>query len=257
MRWLRFTHQGQPAWGCLNNDTISVHTGDLFGIHQPTGQTLLLSQVSLLSPCQPGKFFALWNNFRAAAAKNQWAEPTEPLYFLKAANSFSHSGAEVMRPRSEVGRIIFEAELGVVIGRRGRDIPLDRAHEHVFGYTCVNDVTAFELLRADTSFEQWTRCKSFDGFTPFGPWIETDLDPSQCSVRGVLNGRERQNYPVSDMFFSPLELVSRLSRDVTLEPGDVISCGTSLGAAPWPNDATVEVTIDGIGTLSNTMKACS
>lgn len=89
MRWLRFTHQGQPAWGCLNDDTISVHTGDLFGIHQPTGQTLLLSQVSLLSPCQPGKFFALWNNFRAAAAKNQWAEPTEPLYFLKAANSFS------------------------------------------------------------------------------------------------------------------------------------------------------------------------
>jgi 2-keto-4-pentenoate hydratase/2-oxohepta-3-ene-1,7-dioic acid hydratase in catechol pathway len=142
-----------------------------------------------------------------------------------------------------------------VIGRAGRDIPLERAAEHVFGYTCVNDVTALEMLHADASFAQWTRCKSMDGFTPFGPCIETQLDLSTCQVVARVNGRERQNYPVSDMFFSPLELVSRLSRDVTLMPGDIISCGTSLGAMPWQAGASVEVAIEAIGVLTNTLQA--
>ena len=125
----------------------------------------------------------------------------------------------------------------------------------IWALTCVNDVTAVELLRSDDSFEQWTRAKNFDGFTPFGPWIETELDSAKAIVTAKVNGRERQNYPVSDMFFSPLELVSRLSRDVTLQPGDVISCGTSLGAMPWQAGATVEVVIEGIGVLSNAMQA--
>lgn len=125
----------------------------------------------------------------------------------------------------------------------------------MFGYTCVNDVTALEMLYSDASFAQWTRCKSMDGFTPFGPWIETQLNLSAAQVVARVNGRERQNYPVSDMFFSPLELVSRLSRDVTLMPGDIISCGTSLGAMPWQVGATVEVEIAAIGVLSNTLQA--
>jgi 2-keto-4-pentenoate hydratase/2-oxohepta-3-ene-1,7-dioic acid hydratase in catechol pathway len=150
--------------------------------------------------------------------------------------------------------VVYEAELGIVIGKRGRNISIDDAAQHVFGYTCVNDVTAVELLRSDDSFEQWTRAKNFDGFTPFGPWIETELDSAKAIVTAKVNGRERQNYPVSDMFFSPTELVCRLSRDMTLEAGDIISCGTSLGAMPWQNEAVVEVSIEGIGTLSNTMK---
>jgi 2-keto-4-pentenoate hydratase/2-oxohepta-3-ene-1,7-dioic acid hydratase in catechol pathway len=149
---------------------------------------------------------------------------------------------------------VYEAELGIVIGRRGRDIPLEEADRYIFGYTCVNDVTALELLRSDASFEQWTRAKNFDGFTPFGPWIETDLDCQNAVVTAKVNGRERQNYAVSDMFFSPAQLVAKLSRGMTLEAGDIISCGTSLGAMPWQNEAVVEVSIEGIGTLSNTMK---
>ncbi|MEY3922876.1 MAG: hypothetical protein RI915_523 [Pseudomonadota bacterium] len=254
MKWLRYSHQGQVGLGQLVGDTLHVHQGSLFENPQPTGLTLPLSDLEVLAPCQPTKVLALWNNFKAAAEKNGWSAPTEPLYFLKSPNSYSHHLQAVIRPQQDVGRVVYEAELGIVIGKRGRDISLEDAAQHIFGYTCVNDVTAVELLRSDTSFEQWTRAKNFDGFTPFGPWIETELDCTNAVVTAKVNGRERQNYAVSDMFFSPQELVAKLSRGMTLEAGDVISCGTSLGAMPWQNDAVVEVAIEGIGTLTNTMK---
>jgi len=254
MKWLRFAHQGRVGLGQLVGDTLHVHEGHLFENPQPTGETLPLSEVEILAPCHPGKVLALWNNFKAAAEKNGWSTPSEPLYFLKSPNSYSHHLQAVIRPSQDIGRVIYEAELGIVIGRRGRDIPVEEADQHIFGFTCVNDVTAIELLRSDSSFEQWTRAKNFDGFTPFGPWIETDLDCTKATVSAKVNGRERQNYAVTDMFFSPQELVAKLSRGMTLEAGDIISCGTSLGAMPWQNDAVVEVSIEGIGTLSNTMK---
>ncbi len=254
MKWLRYSHQGQVGLGQLVGDTLHVHQGSLFENPQPTGLTLPLSDLEVLAPCQPTKVLALWNNFKAAAEKNGWSAPTEPLYFLKLPNSYSHHLQAVIRPQQDVGRVVYEAELGIVIGKRGRDISLENAAQHIFGYTCVNDVTAVELLRSDTSFEQWTRAKNFDGFTPFGPWIETELDCTNAVVTAKVNGRERQNYAVSDMFFSPQELVAKLSRSMTLEAGDIISCGTSLGAMPWQNDAVVEVAIEGIGTLTNTMK---
>jgi 2-keto-4-pentenoate hydratase/2-oxohepta-3-ene-1,7-dioic acid hydratase in catechol pathway len=254
MKWLRYSHQGLHGFGYLLGDTLHVHQGSLFDNPQATGNTLPLSEVEILAPCHPTKVIALWNNFKSAAEKNGWSAPAEPLYFLKSPNSYSHHLQAVIRPKQPVGRVVYEAELGIVIGQRGRDIPLEEAAHYIFGYTCVNDVTAVELLRSDASFEQWTRAKNFDGFTPFGPWIETELDCTKTIVTAKVNGRERQNYPVSDMFFSPQELVSKLSRGMTLEAGDVISCGTSLGAMPWQNDAVVEVSIEGLGTLSNTMK---
>ena len=192
MKWLRFAHQGRTGFGVVDQDRIAVHQGEMFGSAQATGEQLALAEVQVLAPCEPRQCFALWNNFRAAAAKNNWAEPTEPLYFLKGANSYSHHLAPVPKPRHYDGRIIFEAELAVVIGKGGRDIAPEHAAAHVFGYTCVNDVTALEMLHADASFAQWSRCKSMDGFTPFGPWIETDLDLSNCQVVARVNGRERQ-----------------------------------------------------------------
>ena len=254
MKWLRYSHQGLIGFGQLVGATLHVHQGLLFENPQPTGNTLPVSEVDILAPCQPTKVLALWNNFKIAAEKNGWSAPTEPLYFLKSPNSYSHHLQAVIRPSQEIGRVVYEAELGIVIGRRGRDIPLEEAAHYIFGYTCVNDVTAVELLRSDTSFEQWTRAKNFDGFTPFGPYSETKLDCTSAIVTAKVNGRERQNYSVSDMFFSPQELVSKLSRGMTLEVGDIISCGTSLGAMPWQNETLVEVSIEGIGTLSNTMK---
>jgi 2-keto-4-pentenoate hydratase/2-oxohepta-3-ene-1,7-dioic acid hydratase in catechol pathway len=130
-------------------------------------------------------------------------------------------------------------------------VPEADAAAHVFGYTCINDVTALDLLAADPSFPQWTRAKGFDGFAPVGPVIATGIDPAGLVVRTLVNGRERQNYPVADMIFPPAKLVSLISRDLTLEPGDVIACGTSLGVLPMRPGTTVEVAIDGIGTLKN------
>ena len=255
MKWLRYKPQGgQPGaegFGVLDGDTVQVFAGALFGAHQPTGQTLALADVELLAPCVPGKVIGLWNNFRAAAEKNGWATPAEPLYFLKSPGSVVASGQAIPVPVSYDGRVAYEGELAVVIGRQARAVPLADAAAHIFGYTLVNDVTAIELLQRDPSFPQWTRAKSFDGFCPLGPVIETDFDPAGASLRTLVGGRERQHYPLGDMFFPPAELVSRLSHDLTLEPGDVILCGTSLGVLPMKPGTTVEVVVDGIGTLQN------
>ena len=128
---------------------------------------------------------------------------------------------------------------------------VEEATAHILGYTCVNDLTALELLQRDPSFAQWTRAKNFDGFGVFGPVVATGLDPSTLTVRTLVNGRERQNYRVDDMIFPPAELVSRISQDMTLVQGDIIACGTSLGVLPIKAGTVVEIVIDGIGTLRN------
>lgn len=138
-----------------------------------------------------------------------------------------------------------------MIRERCSNINEDEADKYIFGYTCVNDVTARGLMKEDPSFVQWTRAKSFDTFGAVGPVVATGLDVDSLIVRTLVDGVEHQNYPVDDMFFSPREIVSRLSRDMTLNPGDVIACGTSLGAGPMSQGATVEIRIDGIGSLVN------
>ncbi len=147
--------------------------------------------------------------------------------------------------------MVFEAELGIVIGKRVSGIDVAAAPAAIFGYTCINDVTARDLMRLDPAFVHWTRAKSFDSFGPFGPVIASGLDPAGLRVRAIVAGRELQNYPVADMFFSPAEIVSHISHDMTLEPGDVIACGTSVGAGALADGDTVEVSIDGVGRLVN------
>ncbi len=255
MKWLRFLHQGQPALGALESaldgDRVRRYTGTLLGEHTATDETLSLEGLHWLPPCEPGKIIGLWNNFRAAAAKNGWAEPAEPLYFLKSPGSLLGHGQTVPVPAAYDGRVFYEGELAVVIGRRARAVALADAQAHILGYTCANDVTALELLQRDPAFPQWARAKSFDGFCPLGPVIATGFDPAGATLRTLVGGRERQNYALADMFFGPAELVSRLSHDMTLEPGDVILCGTSLGALPMKPGTAVEVVVDGIGTLAN------
>ena len=251
MKWLRFEAGGREGFGVLDGETVQVHRGDLFGAHEPTGETLPVADITWLAPCEPRRIIGLWNNFRAAAEKNGWATPAEPLYFLKSPGSATGHGQAIAVPAAYDGRVAYEGELAVVIGRPTRAVSVEQAPAHIFGYSCANDLTALELLFRDTSFPQWTRAKSFDGFAAFGPVIETDFDPAVAMLRTVVGGRERQNYALSDMFFSPAELVSLISRDMTLAPGDVIFCGTSLGVLPMKAGTTVEVVIDGIGTLKN------
>lgn len=249
--WMRFRHAGATGFGTLEGDHVAIHEGDLFANPAPTGRTVPLADLEWLPPCVPGKMPALWNNFHERAAKEGNPLPAHPLYFLKSPNSFAGHGAAIVKPATFEGKVIFEAELGVVIGRRACRVSEADAPAHIFGYTCVNDVTAVEILREDKTFEQWTRSKGFDTFGPVGPVIATGIDPAGLRVRAVLNGQERQNYPVSDMVFSPAQLVSRISRDMTLEPGDIIACGTSVGAGSMKPDALIQVVIDGVGTLEN------
>jgi len=250
--WLRYAIDGAEGFGSLSGNEIRVHSGDIFSNPQPTGESLPLSSVKLLMPCQPSKMICLWNNFHALAAKLGVAEPAEPLYFIKAPSAYLADGETIRRPKSYDGPVVYEGELGIVIGKRAYEISEDQAAAHVFGYTCINDVTAAALINKDPTFAQWTRAKSFPTFGVFGPVIATDVDPTGLSVRTVLNGAERQNYPLSDMIFPPALLVSLISRDMLLEPGDVIACGTSLGVGSMKEpENSVEITIEGIGTLSN------
>ncbi len=251
-RWLRYETNGRIGFGTLEGDTIQVHEGDMLAGSRATGETLALARVRLLTPTVPTKMIALWNNFRALGAKLNVPAPDEPLYLLKAPNSFLAHNEPIKRPRSYDGKIVYEGELGIVIGKRCTVADEADAARAIFGYTCINDVTAADLINKNPTFAQWVRAKSFDTFGVFGPVVATGLDPSTLSIRTVLNGEERQNYPVADAYFQPARLVSLLSRDMTLEPGDVIAIGTSVGVGVMKDPRnTVAVTIDGIGTLTN------
>jgi 2-keto-4-pentenoate hydratase/2-oxohepta-3-ene-1,7-dioic acid hydratase in catechol pathway len=248
--WVRFRHAGQTGFGTLAQTSIRVHTGDMFDAPAPTGRTLALADVTLLAPVVPGKVLALWNNFGQLAVKLNLARPEEPLYFIKSPNSYLNPG-EAIRAPSSSGKVVYEGELGIVIGRAAKGVTVDGAMRHVFGFTCANDVTAAEILNKDPTFAQWVRAKGFDTFCPLGPAIATGLDPSTLTVRTLLNGDIRQDYPISDMRFSVAQLVSMISQDMTLFPGDVILCGTSVGVGSMKPGSTVEIEIAGIGKLVN------
>ena len=254
-RWIRFEHDGETGFGTLDDDTITVHQGDMFASPTPTGKTLPLDGIRVLTPTQPGKMVALWNNSYAMAEKMSLTPPAHPMYFLKSSNSFLATNEVIRRPEAYSGRVVYEGELGIVIGRQCNGIDEAAAADYIFGYTCINDVTAFDLLNEDPAFPQWTRCKSFDTFGVFGPVVASGLDPDKLTIKAVLNGDERQNYPSSDLFMQPHRIVSLISHDMTLELGDVICCGTSAGAGTMKEPSnTIEITIDGIGTLSNTFE---
>ena len=255
MHWLRFRHGGTTSFGRLEGDTVHVHSGDLFADRQPTGQTLPLASIEWLTPCQPTQMVAIWNNFHALAEKNGYTIPEEPLWLLKSPSSFNPHAAPIPKPAAYDGRIVYEGELGIVIGKTARNVSEADAPQHIFGYTCVNDVTALEILQRDPSFAQWARAKSFDGFGCFGPVISTEPPPAAAEVVVTVGGRERQRYPLADMICPPARLVALISRDLTLQPGDVIACGTSVGVLPIKPGSEVTVSIEGIGTLANTLAA--
>ncbi|MFZ9429511.1 MAG: fumarylacetoacetate hydrolase family protein [Burkholderiaceae bacterium] len=251
MKWLRYAHDGQVGFGVLDGDRVFGYTGELFGDKAPSGLSWDVSAVHLLAPCEPRTVVGLWNNFHALAAKNGWTPPAEPLYFLKAPGSLAGPGSTTPAAADSVGRIAYEGELAIVIGRLTHQVAVEHAAQHIAGYTCANDITAIEVLNRDASFAQWTRAKGLPGFGVFGPVIETEFDLAQATLRTRVGGRERQNYALADMIMPPAELVSRISQDLVLQPGDLILCGTSLGVLPMKPGSDVEVEIDGIGVLKH------
>jgi 2-keto-4-pentenoate hydratase/2-oxohepta-3-ene-1,7-dioic acid hydratase in catechol pathway len=251
-QWISFTHNGKAQFGQLEGDRVIAYDGDMFAEPRQAGIEFALTDVSIDLPCRPSKLIALWNNYHAQAAKQNLAIPAEPLYVIKTPNSYCAHHQIVPPPTGYDGRVVYEGELGVVIGRRSKYLSEEEGREAIFGFTCINDITALDMIAKDASFAQWTRAKCFDRFGVFGPVIATGLDWRSLHVRTMINGRERQNYPCSDMIFSPEKIVYALSQDMTLEPGDVIACGTSLGVLPMKSGSVVEVSIDGIGVLQST-----
>ena len=252
--WIRFRNaHSQTGFGVLENRRITQYDGDMLGETTPGAKVLSLDDVTLLSPCVPTKVVALWNNFRALSEKLGKAAPSHPLFLIKPPTSVIGHGEPIQRPKAYSGKIAYEGELAIVIGKRCSNISVDEADDHIFGYSCINDVTAGELLNEDPNFAQWCRAKGFDTFSCIGPAIQRDFDWRNAHVVTRLDDVERQNYPLADMIFSPAEQVSPISQDMTLMPGDVIACGTSIGIGSIKDGSTVEVSIEGIGVLSNTL----
>ena len=248
--WIRFQHLDTVRFGTIEGDKIRIFKGDMFDSPQRTDLSVNLDEVEVLTPSVPGKVLAMWNNVHALGQKLGPEPPSEPLYLMKPPTSYLAPGGTIRKPRCE-GKVAFEGELAIVIGRRCSAVPVEDASDYVFGYTCANDVTVGEIIARDPTFPQWVRAKGFDTFCPFGPAVASGLDPEKLRVRSILDGEVRQDYPVSDMRFSVAQLVSLISQDMCLLPGDIILCGTSVGVGSMKPGSTVEVEIAGIGRLSN------
>ncbi len=253
MRICRFAVDGAVAFGVVEGDpdnrsaTVTTISGHPFGPIAVQGSPMLLADVRLLAPVLPSKVVGVGKNYAAHAAEMGMEVPAEPVLFLKPSTAVI-GPREVIAYPEQSGEVHHEAELAVVIGRLCRDVPAARAHEVVLGYTCANDVTARDLQRADG---QWVRAKGFDTFCPLGPWVVTDLDPSDLAVECTVTGEVRQRGRTSDMLHGVADLVAYVSSAMTLLPGDVILTGTPSGVGPLQPGEEVSVRIEGIGTLSN------
>ena len=251
MKIVRFRHESIDRYGVLAGDAVRELRGDPFRALAPTGAVFPLDRVRLLSPCLPSKVVAVGLNYAAHAREIRMAPPPEPILFLKPSSAVIGPGDSIVYPPG-VGRLDPEAELAAVIGTAARNVPVSEAGGHIFGFTCLNDVTARDLQARD---KQWTRSKSFDTFCPIGPWIETEIDPGNLAVRLRVNGETRQDSTTARLIFPVAELVSFISSVMTLVPGDVIATGTPSGIAPVGIGDVVEVEIEGIGVLQNMVVA--
>jgi 2-keto-4-pentenoate hydratase/2-oxohepta-3-ene-1,7-dioic acid hydratase in catechol pathway len=249
--WCRVETDGRPQLGLVTGERIALYEGSLFDNPTASGIEVDASDAVWLPPAEPRQFLGLWNNFHQRQLAEGTRTPDFPLFFVKLGAALSAHQHPIRRPAGFDGRVKFEAELGIVIGKDCFQPERDQIDDLIFGYTCVNDVTAPEPLFANPEFPQWCRAKSFPGFGPIGPVITTGIDPAKLRVRGILDGEVKQDYPVGDMIFSPREIVWRLAREIALYAGDVIACGTSVGAVDMADGQTIVVEIPGIGSLSN------
>lgn len=258
MRIVRFTSQAGTAYGVLEGDGVHAVRGDIPDFFPGilsgsaecparTGRHHPLEAVTLLAPCLPSKIVAVGLNYRSHAEEIKMSLPEEPLLFLKPSTAVIGPGDVIIYPPMS-HRVDYEAELGVVIGAPAKNVREEKAQQYILGYTCFNDVTARDLQGKD---KQFTRSKSFDTFAPLGPWIETELDPRNLKVQSYLGGALKQSGTTADLVFSVYQLVSFVSRVMTLLPGDVIATGTPAGIGPLQVGDCIEIVVEGIGTLQN------
>ena len=247
MKIIRFSLGKKTGYGILNNETIRVIKGNPFKRLQYSGVTCKLSDVKLLAPCVPSKIVCLGVNYRSHAGEFNSQIPQSPLLFLKPPSAIIGPEDKIIYPEMSQ-RVDYEGELGVVIKKKASRISPQEALDYVLGYTCFNDVTARDLQRPDG---QWTRAKGFDTFAPFGPCIETDIDPTNVPIETYLNGQLKQKSNTTELIFPVKEVISFISRVMTLLPGDVIATGTPGGIGPMNPGDTIEIKIAPIGVLRN------
>jgi len=250
MRLVRYKIDGRTAFGVLTSEEIAELDGNLFGALRVSGKRYARSGVKLLSPCNPGKVIAVGLNYRDHAAELGFKVPAEPIIFLKPSTTVIGPGDTIVYPVMS-GQVDYEAELGVIMKDRVKNIGPDESASHILGYTCANDVTARDLQKKDG---QWTRSKSFDTFCPIGPWIETDLNPNDLLIESYLNSERRQSSRTAQLIFSIDYLISFISNIMTLFPGDLIITGTPAGIGPMKPGDEIEIRIEGIGSLVNKVK---
>jgi 2-keto-4-pentenoate hydratase/2-oxohepta-3-ene-1,7-dioic acid hydratase in catechol pathway len=247
MKIARFLHKGKELFGIVEGDHIQAAEGEMLGAFQRTRQGYSLDEVKILPPVMPSKIVAIGLNYKDHAAEVKIDLPEEPLLFLKPSSAVIGHLDPIIYP-AIARRVDYEGELGIVIRQLAKEVPEDKADEFIAGYTCFNDVTARDLQGKDG---QWTRAKGFDTFAPLGPWIETEIDTACLRLETFLNGERKQSSDTSHLIFPPRRLVSFISRIMTLYPGDCIATGTPSGIGPMKVGDTVEVRIEGIGSLVN------
>ncbi len=251
MRFIRFQYKDQSACqGWILDDKIGEVEGDFFSEYRRLKAETPLDDVRLLAPCQPGKIICVGRNYADHAKEHGVEVPKVPLIFMKPPSSVISPGDAVILPHQSQ-QVEHEAELVVVIGKRGRNITAEASRDYIFGYTIGNDITARDLQKSDG---QWTRAKGFDTFCPFGPWIDTEFDPSDALITCRVSGQPRQMGSTRDMVFSVGTLVAFVSSVMTLEPGDLIFTGTPAGVGPLLDGDEVTVEIEGLGSLNNPVR---
>jgi 2-keto-4-pentenoate hydratase/2-oxohepta-3-ene-1,7-dioic acid hydratase in catechol pathway len=256
MRLVRYQYKKEaPVYGWLHEERIGRIEGSPFGEFRRLEANLALGAVRLLAPVQPGKIICVGRNYAAHAKEHNAEVPEVPMLFLKPPSSVIGPGEAILLP-PQSQQVQHEAELAVVIGKRGRWIDPENAARYILGYTIGNDVTARDLQRRDG---QWTRGKGFDTFCPLGPWIETEFDPADALITCYVNHGDRREMrqmgSTRDLVFQVRQLIAFASSVMTLEPGDVLLTGTPAGVGSLLDGDVVEITIDGLGVLQNPVAA--
>ncbi len=247
MKIARFNLNGEIRFGSITSDQVSLFVGNPLESKALSGEVVPVAQVQLLAPVSPSKVICIGMNYAAHAAEISQDVPDEPLMFFKPISSIIGPGDSIVLPHQS-DQVELEVELAIVIGKQAKNISKAEVKDHIFGYTIGNDVTARDIQFSDL---QWARAKGFDTFCPLGPWIETEFDPRGKRLDSRVHGELRQHAITNDMIFDVETIVSFVSENITLLPGDVILTGSPAGISRITHGDDVECEIEGIGVLRN------
>jgi len=245
MKFVRILRDSVPVWGILEAETVRTLSQPPYEAISYDGKSLPLKDCTLLAPCEPTKIVCVGKNYFDHVKEFDGTVPEQPILFLKGPNTLNDPEGTVHAP-GFVTRLDYEGELALVIKKQAKDIKAESFADYILGYTCLNDVTARDVQRADG---QWTRGKGMDGFAPVGPLVTDELDAAHADIMTWLNGREVQRGNTSQFMYGLGELMAFITAAMTLEPGDVVTTGTPAGVGPMVPGDTVEVEVSGIGVL--------